>query len=74
MARSNQIFCGSDPKIEECQTEYLVGDYSRCLTKNPKCMYSYPAGLSCNYCQHHNHRKFERKSRSGSLSDAIQCF
>jgi len=73
MARSNQFFCGSDPKIEECLTEHVAGDFSRCLTKNAKCMYSYPAGPDCTYCLHQNNRKFERSSRSSSMVNVIHC-
>lgn len=68
MARSKKEFNGSDPRYDECRTEHLVGDFSRCLAQNPNCMYAYPAGPSCTYCLHQNNRAFESGSRAGSLS------
>lgn len=72
MARFEQEFSGSDPKFDECRTEHLMGDFSRCLTKNPKCMYAYPAGSSCTYCLHQSNRKFERRTFAGSLTNLAQ--
>ncbi len=62
MATSKQEFTGSEPKLDECRTEHLTGDFSRCLATHPKCMYAYPTGSSYTYCLHQSNRKFERPS------------
>jgi hypothetical protein len=73
MARSKQEFSGSAPKFDDCRTEHLAGDFSRCLALNPKCMYAYLAGPSCTYCLHRSNRKFERRPRADSPANLAQC-
>lgn len=71
MARSKQEFSGSDPKFDECRTEHLAGNFSRCLTKKPKCTYAYSAAPSCTYCLHRSNRKFERRTFTGFSSATL---
>lgn len=73
MARSQQEFSGSSPKFDECRTERLVGDFSRCLTKKTTCMYAYPAGPSCTYCLHQSNRTFERRPLAGFPNNLARC-
>ncbi len=72
MATSKQEGIGSEPKLDECRTEHLIGNFSRCLATNPKCMYAYPADISCTYCLHQNNRKFERAAFPGLFLNAVQ--
>lgn len=71
MARLNREFNGCDPRVGECCTEHIAGDFFQCLAKNPKCMYAYPAGPSCSYCLHNNKRMFEHGSFAGTLSNLV---
>jgi hypothetical protein len=71
MARSNREFNGCDPRIGECRTEHIVGDFFHCLAKNPKCMYAYPAGQSCTYCLHYSKRMFEHRSFAGTHTTSL---
>jgi hypothetical protein len=68
MARSKLEFSGRGSAFDECRTEHLVGDFSRCLAQRPACMYAYHAGPSGTYCLHRSNRRFERRIVAGSSS------
>lgn len=68
MAVSIQNICGSEPDLDACATEFLVGDFSRCLTNNRTCRYAIPAGSSC-YCIHPDHARLRRKTAFGPRGD-----
>ncbi len=54
-----QNFTGNAPNTKECRTEYIVHDFSRCLSNNAQCKYAIPAGFTSTYCLHPDHRTFQ---------------
>ncbi|QEM67538.1 hypothetical protein FO488_04835 [Geobacter sp. FeAm09] len=54
-----QNFSGSEPNVEECRTEHIVDDFSRCLAHNVACRYAIPAGTTSSYCIHPDHGAFQ---------------
>jgi len=53
-----QNFSGTEPNVKECRTEYIVHDFSRCLSNNSACKYAIPAGYTSTYCLHPDHGTF----------------
>ena len=63
-----QNFSGSEPNVNECLTEYIVHDFSRCLSNNSTCKYAIPAGYTSTYCLHPEHGSF----RNSVMPDSRQ--
>jgi len=59
-----QNFSGSEPNVRECRTEYIVHDFSRCLSNNSTCKYAIPAGSTSTYCLHPEHGSFWDNTKS----------
>lgn len=64
-----QNFSGTEPDVNECRTEYIVHDFSRCLANNSACKYAIPAGRTSTYCLHPDHATFRVAAMGGSHQD-----
>lgn len=59
-------FTGTEPNCDECRTEGITAEVSRCLDNCSKCKYGLPAGFTTTYCLHPNHRDFRTSVSPGS--------
>jgi len=66
-----QNFTGNAPNTKECRTEYIVHDFSRCLSNNAQCKYSIPAGFTSTYCLHPDHRTFQVSAAPNPVLDTL---
>jgi len=51
-----QKFSGTEPNTQECCTERITNELSRCLENNSICKYGLAAGSGSSYCLHPEHR------------------
>lgn len=58
MPRSMQKLTGNAPNVDECRTEFVTDNLSRCLANRSSCRYSFPADSARTYCMHKNHSNF----------------
>lgn len=59
-----EIFSGSEPDVNECQTKSISIDLSRCLSKNSTCKFAFADCCSSIYCLHPDQGNFQGTSRS----------
>ena len=64
MTMTKHYSSGYEPHQEECFTEPLKNNLSRCSTTNWRCRYAIPAGSSGVYCYHPNHSDFRVKANA----------
>ncbi|GFE61976.1 hypothetical protein [Geobacter sp. AOG2] len=69
MAIPVQNVSGKEPDLNQCATEHVVEDFSRCLSNNTACRYAVPAGTSSSYCIHPNHRSLQGMLVPGGPGD-----
>jgi hypothetical protein len=60
---------GSKPDENECRTEFVTDNLSRCLANKSKCRYSFPADSGKTYCMHKNHGNFRVRFHRSSPMD-----
>jgi hypothetical protein len=56
---------GSEPDCDECRTEAITDNVSRCSDNRSKCRYGLPAGFTTTYCLHPDHRGFRTTAFPG---------
>lgn len=58
MRKLEQDLSENEPNLEECRTERVVNNISRCLIGNTKCKYALVATYAKAYCLHPKHGSF----------------
>jgi hypothetical protein len=68
MPRDMLKLTGNKPDENECRTEFITDNLSRCLANRSTCRYSFPADSARTYCMHKNHISFRvRLLRASSM-------